>query len=88
MTESLTLKWGTIKSWDGFGEKSMEILGRYYADGVPMSAAMDHPNDDRKRILCELIDAVDCEEIYLDWDDKYVSKDDAKKYVREYGQKT
>lgn len=35
-------------------------------------------------LICQMIDAVDCETIYLDWDGKHVSKDEAKKYVNDY----
>jgi hypothetical protein len=86
MSEHLSLKWGTVKGWDNLTDASMAILNRYFADGVPMSCAADHPDADRRRILCELIDQLDGE-IYLDWDGKYVSKDEAKKYVTEYGAK-
>ena len=86
MAESLTLKWGTVKGWNDLSDKSQEIMRRYFADGVPFSAMADHPGADRKSILCELIGQLDGE-IYLDWDGKYVSKDEAKKYIMEYGQK-
>lgn len=83
-TEWLSLKWGTVKGWRDLSKTSMAILQRYFADGMPMSCAMDRPNDERKQILCELIDELDGR-IYLDWDGKYVSKVEAKKYVAEYG---
>ena len=83
MAEELTLKWGTVKGWDDLSEKSQAIMERFFADGR-MSAAADKPNDERKAILCELIDQLDGK-IYLDWDGKYVSKDEAKAYVTNYG---
>lgn len=86
MSEHLSLKWGTVKGWDNLTDKSVSILERFFVDGVCMSAAMDHPDDARKAILCELIDQLDGQ-VYLDWDGKYVSKDEAKKYVTEYGRK-
>lgn len=86
MAEELTLKWGTVKGWDDLSEKSQEIMQRYFADGVPWSCATDKPDDARKAILCELIDQLDGK-IYLDWDGKYVSKDEAKSYVVDYGKK-
>jgi hypothetical protein len=84
MSESLLLKWGTVKGWDDFSEKSQAILSRYYADGEPMSAAMDHPDEARREILCELIDQLDGE-IQNDWTGKMMTKDEAKAYVRDYG---
>jgi hypothetical protein len=86
MAESLLLKWGTVKGWDGLSDKSIEIMERFFADGVCMSAAMDKPDDTRKTILCELIDQLDGE-IQNDWTGKMMSKDEAKAYVLEYGKK-
>lgn len=83
MSEELILKWGTVKGWQGASGKSQEILRRYFAGGCSMSCMADRPDATRKQILCELIDQLDGK-IYLDWDGKYVSKDEAKKYVMEY----
>lgn len=83
MAESLLLKWGTIKGWDDFSERSQEIVGRFFADGMCMSAAMDKPDDERKAILCELIDQLDGE-IQNDWSGKVMTKDEAKDYVLNY----
>lgn len=83
MAEHLLLKWGTVKGWDDLSDKSVEILKRFFADGMSMSCAMDHPDNDRREILCELIDQLNGE-ITSDWTGKTMSKDEAKKYVREY----
>jgi hypothetical protein len=83
MSESLELKWGTVKGWSDLSEKSQEILKRFFADGVPMSAMADHPDEARRTILCELIDQLDGE-IQNDWSGEMMTKDEAKKYVREY----
>ena len=45
----------------------------------------DRPDEDRRRVLCELIDQLDGE-IYLDWEGKYVTRKEAKEYVTNYGQ--
>src|SRR6186997_268451 len=84
MTESLLLKWGTVKGWDELSEKSQEIMRRFFADGMCMSAAMDKPDAARRAILCELIDQLDGE-IQNDWSGDMMSKEEAKKYVLEYG---
>lgn len=42
------------------------------------------PNEE-KELIYKIIDAVDCEEIYLDWHEGYVSKEEAKEYIRTYG---
>lgn len=59
MTEKLSLKWGGVKGWNNLTDKSVEIIKRYFADGISMSCALDKPTEDRKRILIELIDQLD-----------------------------
>ena len=86
MAESLSLKWGTLKAWDLKTEASKAALKKYASAGglSSLSAMAQHDSDAAKDALCELIDAVDCETIFLDWDGVDVSKEKAKKYVREY----
>lgn len=85
MTDSLTLKWGSLKRWDIKSDAGLECLHRYFEAGdVSASAMMQRDTPDQKQALCDLIDALDCDTVYLDWDGKDVSKDDAKKYVMEY----
>ena len=83
--ESLALKWGTLKRWN-FEEdgKAFEALKKYAELGSKVSAMMQHDTPEQKELICQMIDACDTETIYLDWDDKDVSKDEAKKYVMEY----
>ena len=90
MTESLSLKWGTLKAWNLKTDASKTALKKYAeACGLSsLSAMTQHDSDAAKDALCELIDAVDCETIYLDWDNQHVSKDRAKEYVRNYGSNT
>ena len=83
MTESLLLKWGTVKGWFDLSERSQEIMRRYFAEGVPLSCAADRPGDDRKAILCELIDQFEGE-IQNDWSGEIMTKDEAKDYVKNY----
>lgn len=83
MTESLLLKFGTIKGWDGLTDKSVEIMKRFFADGMSASCALDKPDDPRKAVLCELIDQLDGE-IQHDWTGEKMSKDEAKQYVMGY----
>jgi hypothetical protein len=35
-------------------------------------------------LLCQMIDASNCDDIYLDWDGEHVSKRAAKDYLRNY----
>ena len=84
--ESLTLKWGTLKAWnlktDG---PAIEALRRYHEVGaVSFGAAQQRDTAEQKEAICELIDALDAETVFLDWEGKDVSKDEAKQYVTEY----
>lgn len=83
MAEELTLKWGSVKGWSNLSESSVELLKEYYKDGVPMSAMMDHPTEERIEILCRLIDNIDGT-IWNDWDGVVMTKDEAKDYVLNY----
>lgn len=47
---------------------------------------MQRQTPEQRELICDIIDAVDGE-IWNDWDGVTMSKDEAKKYVREYGQK-
>lgn len=81
----LTLKWGTLKSWNLSGlPEAQVLLERYDELGSSISAMSQRDTPEQKEIICKLIDLVPGE-IYLDWDAKYVSKEQAKKYVLDYG---
>lgn len=81
----LSLKWGTLKSWNFTGNKAaIKLLKRYNEIGSSFSVMAQHDTPEQKEIICKLIDLMPGP-IYLDWDDEYVSHDQAKKYVMEYG---
>lgn len=85
MSESITLKWGTLKGWSGIeSERSLALLKRYHEIGASFSVAMQRDTPEQKKIILDLIDSVDGE-IWNDWEGKEMSKDEAKKYVAEYG---
>lgn len=85
--DHLTLKWGTLKSWDLHSEKGRELLKKYNALGSSMSAMTQHDTPEQKELICQMIDECNAKKIYLDWDGIYVTKKAAKKYVMEYGKK-
>lgn len=83
--DMLTLKWGTLKGCDfTHNPAAQELLRKYTELGSCISAMMQRDNPEQKELLCQMVDAVDCE-IFLDWDGKYVSKEEAKAYIRNYG---
>ena len=47
---------------------------------------MQRQTEDQRELICAIIDAIDGE-IWNDWDGVVMSKDAAKKYVRDYGKK-
>ena len=81
----LTLKWGSLKSWDFHSEKAKELLKEWHNIGASMSAICHHDTPRQKEIICELIDEGNFDTVYLDWDGKDVSKEEAKKYVMDAG---
>jgi hypothetical protein len=82
----LTLKWGTLKSWDFTGsEKGKKLLKEYNKIGSSISAMAQKDTQRQNEIICELIDLCDGDTIYLDWDGEDVTKEKAKEYVLNYG---
>ena len=81
----LTLKWGTLKSWNfKNSEKGSELLKEYNEIGSSCSAMLQVDTPRQKQIICELIDLCDGDTIFLEWEEKNVSKQKAKKYVMNY----
>ena len=84
--ERLTLKWGTLKSWDFEKEGNcMKLLNEYAKLGMSWGAAQQKDSLEQKKIICQIIDKVNAKQIFLDWDGKWVSKKKAKEYVMNYG---
>lgn len=81
---TLTLKWGTLKSWHFDSEKCQALMKEYNEIGSSYSAMAQRDTPRQKEIICELIDECDGDLIYLDWDGKEVSKQEAKDYVMNY----
>lgn len=86
MNDKITLKWGTLKAWDIKTPAAVEVLKQYAALGMSMGAMTQRDTPEQKALLCALIDASDCESIYLDWNGEDVTKEQAKDYIMTYGQ--
>lgn len=85
MAQSLTLKWGNVKGWEGAadGTPFRVALDRWCDSGQSISA-MQRQTDEQRELICAIIDAVEGD-IHDDWNGGTMTKDDAKSYVREYG---
>lgn len=85
MANVLTLKWGTLKAWsfEKTNDEAMRLLKKYHEDPVQFSVMMQKDTPKQKQALIDLIDVSD--KIVLDWDNKVVSREEAKKYIRNYG---
>ncbi len=81
----LSLKWGTLKSWKFDSPEAKPLLKEYGEIGSCYSAMAQKDTPRQKEIICQLIDLCDGDTIYLDWDGKDVSKQEAKDYVMNYG---
>jgi len=80
----VTLKWGTLKSWKLGAPELKPLIEEYNEEGASISGMMQRDTPRQKEIICEMIDMIG-KDVYLDWDGEYVSPEDAKKYVMEYG---
>ena len=83
--DTLTLKWGTLKAWRFVSDEAQKVAKDVDTRGLSwsMSAAAQDMTPAHKQAVCDLIDAVNCEEIWNDWTGEKMSKDEAKKYVME-----
>jgi hypothetical protein len=83
--EYLLLKWGTLKGWSVKTDASKVALQRYIDAGPQsLSAMCQHDNDAQKQALLDLIDTVNGK-IQNDWSGEIMTKEEAKKYIMEYG---
>ena len=80
----ITLKWGTLKAWKLTSEKGKELIREYAEIGSSLSAMVQHDTPRQKQLICEMINEVPGD-IFLDWDEVYVGKEEAKRYINEYG---
>jgi hypothetical protein len=85
--EYITLKWGTLKSWNLTSERGRELMERYEELGASWSAIAQKDTPEQKELICQMIDVCSAPTVYLDWNGEEVSKEEAKRYVREYGKK-
>ena len=81
---TLLLKWGTVKGWDNFPKGKLSKMLEEYLKDSSFSCAMDKPDEARKALLCKIIDKFDGT-IWNDWDNKKMTKKQAKKYVMGFG---
>ena len=82
--DRLTLKWGTLKSWNFESPEAKELFEKWCNLGVSISCACQENTDEQKKIICQLIDLMPDKKIYLEWNDEFVSKKKAKEYVMSY----
>ena len=86
MSESIRLKWGTLKGWDDLkeGGATFDAIDQYHKVGPVYGSCMaQSDNKVQKEFLCQAIDACDGE-IFNDWSGEFMSKQEAKDYVNNY----
>ena len=71
-----------MKAWNIETEDAEAALQKWADLGLSMSAMMRKDSPEQKQALIEAIDFFD--EIWLDWESKKVSKQEAKDYVINY----
>jgi len=82
-SESLLLKWGTLKGWDLKSEHTKALMQKYIDLGASYSVMARRDTDEQQQIICDLIDVIDGP-IRNDWTGEVMSKSEAKKYILEY----
>jgi hypothetical protein len=82
--DQISLKWGTLKSWRLHSEPARAAMQAYVDSGVCGSAMLQNDTPEQVDLLCNLIDALDADTVFLEWDGENVTKEEAKAYVRGY----
>lgn len=85
--DELGLKWGTLKYYDAESDDFIAALNKYFELEQCISVALQTMTEDHCKLLCEVVDACNNPQIYLDWDGIYVSKEKAKEYIMGYRKK-
>ena len=85
--DHISLKWGTLKAWNLNSEKGKELLRRYFDLDTSVGAMTTNDTPEQKDLICQMIDECSAPTIWLDWDGVEVSKEEAKRYVMDYGKK-
>lgn len=80
----LLLKWGTWKNWHSENPKIKKLMQEYNDLGQTVSTMEQKNTPRQKEILCEIVDLIDGV-IQNDWDGNYYTREEAKKYIMEYG---
>lgn len=83
--DHLSLKWGTLKSWGLHSEKGQSLLKRYFDLGTSADAMTANDDQEQKELICQMIDECNAPTIHLVWEGIDVPKDEAKRYVLDYG---
>ena len=81
--KKLYLKWGTVKGWEKLGDQDQVILKEFFDKGRPDSVILDRTDDEDKAILVKLINQFNGE-IWNDWENKIMTKEEAIDYVVNY----
>jgi hypothetical protein len=83
MPNSVTLKWGSLKSWNLETDDAIAAVKKWGDYVVSLSAMCQRDTPEQKQALIDAMDFMD--EIWLDWEDKQVTREEAKEYIRNYG---
>ncbi len=79
MPNKLILKWGTVKGWDLETEDAIVAMLKWASYGMHSSVIMHRDTPEQRQALLDAIDYMD--EIVLDWDERRLTKEEAKRYI-------
>lgn len=77
----ISLKWGTLKAWHTQSEEAKKVLREYFDTG-PAWSAMARDTPEQREILIRLIEVANLNQVYLDFDGEWISKEEAIAYLR------
>lgn len=83
MPNVLELKWGTVKGWKIETDEARAAFKKWADFGMSAGCANHVDKPGQKKALLDAMDSFD--EFWLDWEGVQVSREEAKKYICEYG---
>lgn len=85
--DSISLKWGTLRTCVLHSKNGRELMKKYKDLGYSVSVLQQKDTPEQKELICQMIDACNTKTILIEWSGVQVSKEEAKKYVMNYGAK-
>jgi len=80
---SITLRFGTVKTWLLDGKEARDALQKWADHGINIGIVSHKDTPEQQQDLLNALEFMD--KIWLDWHEVEVTKEEARKYILDYG---